>query len=177
MSKNWLSRHSRGKLTECTCVGLRSLHNLTHVLNVLRFRWVVCQLETLRECLARNVERVLRELPESLDRTYERILRGIKGTNREDVYRLLQCLVVSIRPLRCEELAQVLAVDFDSAEGVPKLNPEWRWEDQEALQAACSSLITIVDAGRSRFVQFFHFSVKEFLTSPRLLKWRCLLLS
>ncbi|KAH9962791.1 hypothetical protein BGW80DRAFT_1255534 [Lactifluus volemus] len=133
------------------------------------FRWVVCQLETLRECLARNVERVLSELPESLDETYLRVLKGVKSANRGDVYRLLQCLVVAVRPLRVEELAEVLAMNFDSGDGIPQLNPDWRWEDQEeALQAACSSLIAIVDTGESRVVQFSHFSVKEFLTSPRL---------
>ncbi|KAH9962804.1 NACHT domain-containing protein [Lactifluus volemus] len=133
------------------------------------FRWVVCQLETLRECLARNVERVLSELPESLDETYLRVLKGVKSANRGDVYRLLQCLVVAVRPLRVDELGEVLAVNFDSGDGIPQLNPDWRWEDQEeALQAACSSLIAIVDTGESRVVQFSHFSVKEFLTSPRL---------
>jgi ankyrin repeat protein len=78
-------------------------------------------------------------------------------------------LVVAIRPLRVAELAEVLAVDFDDAEGMPKLNADWRWEDKEqALLIACSSLITIVGAGDSRVVQFSHFSVKEFLTSSRL---------
>jgi hypothetical protein len=100
----------------------------------------VCQLDTLRECLARNVERVLNELPESLDETYARVLREISKSNREDVFRLLQCLVVSMRPLRVEELAEVLAVDLVSDKGIPKLKPDWRWEDQEqALHAACSS--------------------------------------
>ena len=67
-----------------------------------------------------------------------------------------------------EELAEVLAVDFD-AEGIPKLNLSWCWEDQEqALLSSCSSLIAIVDAEDSRVVQFSHFSVKEFLTSSRL---------
>jgi hypothetical protein len=76
---------------------------------------------------------------------------------------------VAIRPLRVAELAEVLAVDFDDAEGIPKLNADWRWEDQEqALLIACSSLIAIVEAGDSRVVQFSHFSVKEFLTSSRL---------
>ena len=81
----------------------------------------------------------------------------------------MQCLVVAIRPLRVEELAEVLAVDFDDTEGIPKLKPSWRWEDHEqALLASCSSLIVIVDAGYFRVVQFSHFSVKEFLTSARL---------
>jgi hypothetical protein len=126
-------------------------------------------LEALRHCLPPSVRRTLNELPESLDETYERILREIKRSNRDHARRLLQCLVVATRPLRVEELAEILAVDFDGAEGIPKLNTSWRWEDEEqALLSACSSLIAIVNTGYSRIVQFSHFSVKEFLTSPRL---------
>jgi hypothetical protein len=152
--------------TACRSVSLSLYRWLTLL---LRFRWVVCQLEALRGSLARHVPENLQKLPKSLDETYERVLREIDESNRKDVYRLLQCLVVSVRPLHVEELAEVLAVDFDSDEEIPKLNPEWRWEDEEeALQAACSSLIAIVDIDGSRVVQFSHFSVKEYLTSPRL---------
>ena len=124
--------------------------------------------------------------------TYERILKEIKKPNRDLARRVLQCLVVATRPPRVAELAEVLAVDFDDAEGIPKLKSDWRWEDQEqALLIACSSLIAIVEPGDaqasdnapasasgdndhdieaddSRIVQFSHFSVKEFLTSSRL---------
>src|SRR5712672_4476703 len=134
-----------------------------------RFRWTFCQLEVLRDCLPSSVWRFLEELPESLDKMYERVLREIKKPNRDHARRLLQCLVVAIRPLRVEELAEVLAIDFNDEEGIPKLNPNWRWEDQErALLTSCSSLIAIVDIGSSLVVQFSHFSVKEYLTSERL---------
>jgi ankyrin repeat protein len=104
-----------------------------------------------------------------LDETYERILKEIKKPNRGHARRVLECLVVAIRPLCVAEVAEVLAVDFDDAEGIPKLNADWRWEDQEhALLIACSSLIAVVGTGYSRVVQFSHFSVKEFLTSSRL---------
>ena len=133
------------------------------------------QLENLRHCLPPSVRRTLDELPESLDATYERVLREIKKPNRERARRLLECLVVATRPLRVEELAELLAVDFENAEGMPKLNASWRWEDQErGLLSLCSSLISIVDGSEdggghgSPAVQFSHFSVKEFLTSPRL---------
>jgi hypothetical protein len=82
-------------------------------------------------------------------------------------------------------------------EEIPRLNSDWRWEDQEqSLLIACSSLIAIVEPSNSepsysepsdsdseaetddgesyvevadsRIVQFSHFSVKEFLTSSRL---------
>ena len=125
-----------------------------------------CQLEILRHCLPSSVRRFLEELPESLDETYERVLREIKKPNRDHAQRLLQCLVVAIRPLRVGELAEVLAVDFGDAEGIPRLNPGWRWEDQEqALLTSCSHLIGIVDSGDSWIVQFSHFLVKEYLTS------------
>jgi hypothetical protein len=114
------------------------------------------------------VRRILDELPESLDETYERILKEIRKSNQGHARRLLHCLVAAIRPLQVEELAEVLAVDFN-AEGMPKLNPAWRWEDQEeAVMSACSSLVIVVKNGDSRTIQFSHFSVKEYLTSDRL---------
>ncbi|KAH8992274.1 hypothetical protein EDB86DRAFT_2852765, partial [Lactarius hatsudake] len=134
------------------------------------FRWVFCQLEALQDCLPASVRRTLRELPESLDETYERILKEIKRPSRRHAHRLLQCLTVAIRPLDVEELAELLAYDFDAAEdGIPKVDPNWRWKDHErAVLSTCSSLIAVVDDGDSRVVQFSHFSVKEFLTSDRL---------
>jgi len=132
---------------------------------------VYCQLESLRHYLPPSLRGVLDGLPETLDETYERVLRDINKANREHAHRLLHCLTVAIRLLRVEELAEVLAVDFDAAlhGGIPKLNPDWRWADQhQAVLSTCSSLITIVDDDDSRVVQFSHFSVKEFLTSDRL---------
>ena len=140
-----------------------------------RFRWVYCQLETLRHCLPPSVCRILAGIPETLDATYERILQEIPKSNQVHAHRLLQCLAVASRPLRVKELAEVLAVDFTASDGIPKLNEALRWEDQEqAILSACSSLILVIkgEDGDSdedlRVVQFSHFSVKEFLTSDRL---------
>ena len=134
----------------------------------LRFRWVFCQLEVLRVCFPANLRHTLERLPKSLDGTYKRILNDINNANGVHAYRLLQCLVVALRPLRVEELAEVLAFDL-TAGGIPKLNADWRWEDQEeAVLSACSSLVSVIIDDGSRVVQFSHFSVKEFLTSDRL---------
>ena len=127
-----------------------------------------CQLEVLRHSFPSSVRRILDELPESLDETYERILKEIRKPKQGHAHRLLQCLVAAVRPLRVEELAEVLAFDFNT-DGIPKLNLGWRWENQEeAVMSACSSLVIIVKDGDSRIVQFSHFSVKEFLTANRL---------
>ena len=78
---------------------------------------------------------------------------------------------MAVRPLEVKELAEVLAITFSEADGVPTVNENLRWEDQEqAVLSACSSLVTIVEDGAGIYpvVQFSHFSVKEFLTSDRL---------
>jgi hypothetical protein len=104
-----------------------------------------------------------------LDETYERLLKEIGMANQHYAYRLLQCLTVAVRPLRVEELAEILALDFETKEGIPELNEDWRWKDQqEAILSTCSSLVAVVGDGSDRVVQFSHFSVKEFLTSDRL---------
>jgi hypothetical protein len=111
-----------------------------------RFRWVFCQLEVLRQCFPSTVRSILAELPESLDETYERILQQIPKSNRVYAHRLLQCLVVAVRPLTVEELAEVLAIDFSAKGGTPMVDEKLRWEDKEqAVLLACSTLITVVD--------------------------------
>ena len=136
-----------------------------------RFRWVFCQLEALQHCIPPNLRQYLNELPETLDETYDRILKGINKSQKDNAHRLLQCLTVAVRPLLVEELAELLAFDFQasSSGGIPTLKEDWRWDDEEeAVLSTCSSLITIIPRDDSRVVQFSHFSVKEYLTSPRL---------
>jgi ankyrin repeat protein len=133
-----------------------------------RFRWVYCQLEALQPCFPNNLRRMLEELPKSLDETYQRILKEINNANQKQAHQLLQCLAVARRPLRVEELAEVLALDVDAG-GIPRFNSKWRWEYHEAaVLSACSSLVSVIIDDGSRVVQFSHFSVKEFLTSDRL---------
>src|SRR5579863_2561685 len=79
----------------------------------------------LRHCLPPSVREILDELAATLDETYMRILRDINKSNREHVRRLLQFLTVAIRPLRVEELAEVLAIDVVACQGgIPKLNAD-----------------------------------------------------
>ena len=94
----------------------------------------------------------------------------IMSANQSHAYRMLQCLTVANRPLSVAELAEILAFDFKEAKGgIPKLNPNWRWDDHEqAVLSICSSFVTVVPNDGSPVVQFSHFSVKEFLMSDRL---------
>ena len=144
------------------------LGSMTPVHIYFRFRWVDCQLGYLRHCLPGRIRRTLNELPETLDGTYERVLRDIHKARWEVAQRLLQIVSVASRPLRVEELAQVLGFDF-TGEPIPKFQPDWLLEDPiDAVLSTTSSLLEIVDDGGLQVIQFSHFSVKEFLTSSRL---------
>jgi ankyrin repeat protein len=116
-----------------------------------------------------SICKALDELPTTLDETYERALQEIPKEKRQHAHRLFQCLVVAIRPLRVEELAELFAIDFDDADAGPNLKEGWRPENAEdAVLSACSTLVAVIENDGSKIVQFSHFSVKEFLTSDRL---------
>ncbi|KAI0289222.1 hypothetical protein BC826DRAFT_1107209 [Russula brevipes] len=132
------------------------------------FRWVVCQLDTLRRCFPSSIRKTLRDLPATLDGTYERTLEEIPKEKKQHAHRLFQCLVAARRPFRVEELAEIFAIEFDTDTGL-SLRENWRPENpEEAVLSACSTLIAVIEDGGLKFVQFSHFSVKEFLTSGRL---------
>jgi hypothetical protein len=98
---------------------------------------VHCQLDYLGDCLPGRIRQALDELPATLDGTYERTLREIKETNWEFARRLLLCVCVVSRPLRVEELAELLAFDFKVGQ-IPKYREDWRLEDPvEAVLSTC----------------------------------------
>jgi len=129
---------------------------------------VHCQIESLRRCFPPSIRQILDGLPRTLDETYERILLEIDKEKQVYANQSFQCLAMSIRPLRTEELAEIFAVP-PNAESTPDFEVSWRPEDPEAfILSACSTLVTIVKTKDRKIVQFSHFSVKEYLTSDRI---------
>ena len=123
-------------------------------------------------CIPARIQHALADLPETLDETYQRTLREIDKANLEFAHRLFQFVAVASRPLRVQELAELLAFDFKSG-SIPKFQEDWRLDDPvHAVLSTCSSLLAVVDGGydSGKVVQFAHFSVKEYLTSTRLAK-------
>ena len=128
-----------------------------------------CQVVYICGLIPARIRHALAELPETLDETYQRTLREINKAEWEFAHRLFQFVAVASRPLRVEELADLLAFDFDAGP-IPKFHEGWRLEDPvDAVLSTCSSLLAVVDGGRfGKVIQFSHFSVREFLTSARL---------
>ena len=98
-------------------------------------------------------------------------MEEIDKKNWEYAHRLFQCVAAASRPLRVNELAEFLAFDFEAG-STPTLLAEWRPEDPaHTVLSICSSLLSVVNPdGGSPVIQFAHFSVKEYLTSARLIK-------
>ncbi|KAM0799070.1 ankyrin repeat-containing domain protein [Usnea florida] len=138
------------------------------------FQWVKCQLDALGKCLSvSDLRQSLRSLPRDLDDTYARILQDIDSKGYGDQFaKILQWLAYSARTLSLKEMAEVLTVDMERD---PMVDFERRPEDPQEVLELCSSLISIV-AGNTdnrhvpdtEYLQFAHFSVREFLMSPRL---------
>ncbi|KAA6411304.1 MAG: hypothetical protein FRX48_04584 [Lasallia pustulata] len=153
------------------------------------FRWAVCQLDALQHCLRLPMLRkALESLPETLDETYARILRNISEEDSHDAIKILQWLTYSSRPLRIEELAEIVAVNINDS---PWFDHTARFPDQEDVLAICSSLVAVEDVrieeddseydkyllqrqygstplNRIQVVKLAHFSVKEYLVSKRI---------
>jgi ankyrin repeat protein len=134
---------------------------------------VYCQVVYICGCIPARIQHALADLPDTLDGTYERTLREINKADWEFAHRLFQFVAVASRPLRVEELAELLAYDF-KAGPIPKFHEGWRLENPtDAVLSTCSSLLAIVDGyvypfEEVKLIQFSHFSVKEYLTSTRL---------
>ena len=129
-----------------------------------------CQVAYLRGCLPGRIRHALAELPETLDETYKRTLQRISKVNWKLAHRLFQCVAVASRPLSVKELAEFLAFDFETG-SIAEFHENWRLEDPvAAMLSTCSTLLTVVKVKGSKVTQFSHFSVKEYLTSSRLIE-------
>src|SRR5205814_2331503 len=129
-----------------------------------RFRWAVCQLDTLGKCLnLPRLRKALEGLPDTLNGTYDRILCAIDKEYSQDALQILQWLVYSARPLRIDEVVDAIAVCSDSDY---LFDVESRLPDPQDILTICSSLVTLVGVE----IRLAHFSVKEYLMSERIQK-------
>ena len=127
------------------------------------FAWVTCQLDLMSHCLSPSaLERALSTLPRTLDETYERILLRIPEEHHQAAFLALQFLAFSTRPVGVDCLAEVVAVQ----PGCSSWDKVDRLFDPRDILTICASLVTIQE---NHSVQLAHYSVKEYLLSPRIL--------
>ncbi|KAI9450554.1 hypothetical protein F5148DRAFT_1242678 [Russula earlei] len=132
-------------------------------------QWVVCQLKFLPNCLPATVQTVLEWTDPTYDVTYGRVVKRIPNENWEHTHRMIQFLRVSVRPLRVDELSEILTVDYDTGT-TPKYEAIWHPETPEAdIFTVCRNLVSTYWINGVHHVQFAHVSVPEFFYSDRIL--------
>ena len=108
---------------------------------ILRFRWVALQLAELAKCSSEyQIVQQLKNLPEGLDEVYKRILKAIDRKYHADTLTFLQWLAFSKRPMKIEEVAEAITVDFESGDG-PIFTSMRRYTDPWDVLVRCSSLV------------------------------------
>jgi ankyrin repeat domain-containing protein 50 len=108
----------------------------------LRFRWVECQLNILRQCYKkRDLLRALDSLPQDLESTYERILLQIPREYADDASVVFMVMSCASRPILLEEAADIIAVDLASG----SFDPQDRPNDPSSILAICSTLLSAVE--------------------------------
>jgi len=146
---------------------------------ILRFRWVVCQLDALQGCLKpRQIRNALISLPKTLDETYARILASIPEEHSEDARRILQCLITAFYPLDVKEVAEIVAINPSED---PIIDFDNKLCDPQDVMTICSSLVSVIPSTRIKLKENFagaetfsfqelrlaNYSVKEYLISNR----------
>jgi ankyrin repeat protein len=146
------------------------------------------QLDAVSKCYTMySLRATLSSLPSTLDETYTRILDNIDEAHRPQVYRILQCVCFSLRPLRVEELAILFQLG-DQTQSQVHLDDDALFFPDHILDL-CSGLLLMSMVRPTRddsweyvdgilddivvfhTVQLSHFSVKEYLISPRASFW------
>lgn len=136
------------------------------------FRWVACQIEALKDChTLAELEDALCCLPATLEDTYERALSLIDEKRKEPIRNVLRWLCFSARPVRLEEIAEVMAIDF-AAKPRPFYDPRKRLIDSERFFQTYSSLVHVLKT-KSKKAEYgelilAHLSVRDFLVSSKI---------
>ncbi|KAF0315992.1 ankyrin repeat protein [Colletotrichum asianum] len=123
------------------------------------FRWVACQLDHLGSCVSdEQCRQALRSLPPDLPETYLRILKRIPKAQQLHVQLTLDFIAYADFKLSIAQLREVLSVPANSS--LLKASAVIR---EDAITRICSSLVRKSNDGN--YLEFAHFSVKEFLMS------------
>jgi hypothetical protein len=109
-------------------------------------------------------------LPKGLDGTYRRILKNIEPEYLHDALRVLYCLCYCFKPMRLDEVVEVLAIELTSK---PRFVAEQRLRDPTDILTICSSLVSIIAIKSDSQSQveaveegrLAHYSVREYLVS------------
>lgn len=155
----------------------RSSVPLTALLTIYkRYQYVRLQFELLQKLSSTpQIRKALQDLPIGLDATYDRILQSIDSDFQPQVLGSLKWLAFSRRPLDIEELSEIFTIFTTSSNGDGFDETERPFSCADILKYFSGLIFTHRDDPRGSdpsklTVRLVHFSVKEYLTSARVLE-------
>ena len=155
-----------------------SIHGAPVTYNEARFRWAVCQIDSLQrlKCERGTIQKALKNLPKTLNETYDRIFLAVPEEERLFVEHALRWIahhneIYNGPGIACEVLIQATEASMLSLTG----NQNERFYDKDTLREVCGCLINILpeEVGGCLAthhqtyisVSFAHYSVREYLDS------------
>ena len=157
-----------------------SLHGAPVTYNEARFRWAVCQIDSLQrlKCERRTIQKAIKNLPKTLHETYDRIFLAVPEEERLFVEHALRWIahhneLYNGEGIPCEVLIQATEASMLSLTS----NQNERFYDKDTLREVCGCLINISLEDLHNFsghhhhtyisVSFAHYSVREYLDLNR----------
>ncbi|KAK1252130.1 hypothetical protein MKX08_003317 [Trichoderma sp. CBMAI-0020] len=140
------------------------------------YQYVRLQFELLQKLSSTpQIRKALQDLPIGLDATYDRILQSIDSHFHRQVLGSLKWLAFSRRPLSVQELSEIFTIFTTSPSGDAFDEQERPFSCTDILKYFSSLIVTQRDEPKesdpSKFtVRLVHFSLKEYLTSARVLE-------
>lgn len=131
-----------------------------------------CQFENLQNLSSKEaVRRALGDLPSGLDSTYDRILLSIDANFQPQVIASLKWLAFSIGPLNLDQLAEIFMLPSKSDDGFDSMSR--LFSSIDVLKYFPGLIVTEGSPINSdSLIRLAHFSIKEYLTSDRILQSR-----
>ncbi|KAL5085108.1 hypothetical protein Trisim1_010896 [Trichoderma cf. simile WF8] len=134
------------------------------------FQYVRCQFENLQNLSSEDaVRRALGDLPSGLDSTYDRMLLSIDANFRPQVIASLKWLAFSIGLLNLDQLAEIFMLPSISDDGFDSMSR--LFSSIDVLKYFPGLVVTGGSPiNGASYVRLAHFSIKEYLTSDRILQ-------
>jgi len=136
-------------------------------MQLLRFRWAVCQIDILRRLKTkREIRFALQDLPETLDETYERIFKCISLRERHIARTTLSMICGGFGEgyIHCDTLQPLILQSL----GLDPFESGSSMVDEETIKDICGCLVTV--DRHYNIMTLAHYTVQEFLYSKRLKK-------
>ena len=142
---------------------IEHLHESSLTTKSCRFRWVQCQVESIREKnTVKEIREALERVPKTLFESYKETLNQIPENLVDLARNTLYWVAIAGKPLTLNELAEAVLIDEESA----VINDDVRLLQKDIIVSTCGRLLSYDPS--TTIITLLHSSVFQFLLSADL---------